>query len=251
MRILYKTIVTMVAAVLLSGLALPVLAERGRDDDSHRRENRVRDNSRRGPEHERYRAMEREHVRDRNWVLDKRHNHNHYYPKRGHVIRELPRSYRVFHHHHERYYFVDGIWYRPSVSGFVVVTPPVGMTVTLLPPFYTTIWVGGIPYYYADGVYYRWRPAERVYVVSEAPAEPEVVEDASIPQQLFVYPKQGQSSEQQNSDRYECHRWSVEQTGFDPTQPGGNVPEEQNVVKRSDYQRAMKACLEARGYSVQ
>ena len=37
--------------------------------------------------------------------------------------------------------------------------------------------------------------------------------------QLFIYPSKGQSPEQQNRDRYECHTWSVQQTGFDPTAP--------------------------------
>ena len=35
-------------------------------------------------------------------------------------------------------------------------------------------------------------------------------------QQMFIYPTQGQSQEQQNRDRYECHTWAVQQTGFDP-----------------------------------
>ena len=36
-------------------------------------------------------------------------------------------------------------------------------------------------------------------------------------QQIFMYPTKGQSPEQQNRDRYECHTWAVQQTGFDPT----------------------------------
>ncbi|MCK4837360.1 MAG: hypothetical protein KAS94_01080, partial [Desulfobulbaceae bacterium] len=67
----------------------------------------------------------------------------------------------------------------------------------------------------------------------------------------FIYPKEGQSEEQQATDRYECHRWSVDQTGFDPSQPGGDVPQREHSGKRLEYQRAMKACLEARNYSVQ
>ncbi len=40
----------------------------------------------------------------------------------------------------------------------------------------------------------------------------------AMAQQLMVYPEKGQSQDQQNRDQYECHRWSVQQTGFDPTQ---------------------------------
>jgi hypothetical protein len=35
--------------------------------------------------------------------------------------------------------------------------------------------------------------------------------------QVFAYPSAGQSQEQQNRDRFECHQWSVSQSGFDPT----------------------------------
>lgn len=42
-------------------------------------------------------------------------------------------------------------------------------------------------------------------------------------QQVFAYPNQGQSQEQQSRDRYECHTWSVQQTGFDPSNPNASV----------------------------
>jgi hypothetical protein len=35
-------------------------------------------------------------------------------------------------------------------------------------------------------------------------------------QQVFVYPQRGQSAEQQQRDRFECHQWAVQQSGFDP-----------------------------------
>jgi len=65
-----------------------------------------------------------------------------------------------------------------------------------------------------------------------------------------MYPKNGQTTEQQAADRYECHSWARGQTGFDPTAEGGGVPANENVSRRADYKRAMGACLEARGYSV-
>ncbi len=33
---------------------------------------------------------------------------------------------------------------------------------------------------------------------------------------LYVYPAHGQSDEQLGQDRFECHRWAVGETGFDP-----------------------------------
>ena len=68
--------------------------------------------------------------------------------------------------------------------------------------------------------------------------------------QMFIYPRSGQSEQQQAKDRYACHSWAMSQTGYDPTQPTGGVPESQANQKHSDYQRAMGACLDARGYTV-
>jgi outer membrane lipoprotein SlyB len=49
------------------------------------------------------------------------------------------------------------------------------------------------------------------------------VEPAPLPPppstQVIFYPNAGQSAEQQDRDRYECYRWSVQQTGFDPAAP--------------------------------
>ena len=229
--------------ILIISLAClqPVMADRGRGKNKNWKE----------PErYKKERTYKNKYREDKNYRLDNRYKHNRYYPKRGYVVKELPPDRRIFKHHQDHYYFNDGIWYRPSVGGFIVITPPIGLVVPFLPAFYTTIWVGRNPYYYADGVYYLWRPEDRVYVVTDPPPEEEVIPETNIPDKLFVYPKKGQSAEQQATDRYECHRWSVEQTGFDPTKAGGDVPAGEHAAKQLDYQRALKACLEARDYSV-
>jgi len=41
----------------------------------------------------------------------------------------------------------------------------------------------------------------------------------ALGQEPFVYPSKGQTPEQQKKDRYECHTWAVQQTGFDSTRP--------------------------------
>jgi hypothetical protein len=41
---------------------------------------------------------------------------------------------------------------------------------------------------------------------------------------LYIYPNKGQSSEQQSRDRYDCHTWAVQQTGFDPTSAQASAP---------------------------
>ena len=39
----------------------------------------------------------------------------------------------------------------------------------------------------------------------------------ALAQQVFIYPKAGQSQQQQDRDKYECHTWAVQNSGFDPT----------------------------------
>jgi hypothetical protein len=188
---------------------------------------------------------------NREYVLDHRFNHDHYYPPRGLAVRELPSGYYAARYRGAPYYFHGGVWYRSYGPRFVVVRPPIGIFVPLLPPFYTTVWVRGAPYYYADDTFYVWRPDERGYEVTEPPEGPAAdAASPSGPDDVFVYPKNGQGEEQQATDRYECHSWAVRQAGFDPTQPLGGVDESQVSSKRADYRRAEAACLEARGYSV-
>lgn len=176
---------------------------------------------------------------------DTRHQHNRYYPPRGHVVRVLPRDHRAVVHGGVRFYFSGGAWYRPQGSRFTVVVPPVGLFVPFLPPFYSTVWLRGVPYYYANNVYYAHKG--NGYVVVDPPKE-EVSQTPPPVEQMFVYPREGQSEQQQADDRYACHRWAVEQTGFDPTQ--SNLSDPLRIEKRADYQRAMTACLDGRGYTV-
>lgn len=180
---------------------------------------------------------------------DSRHHHNRYYPSVGLFVNIIPSGHHVVRYRNDPYYFHSGVWYRSSGARFVVVTPPIGLAVSILPPFYTTVWVGNTPYYYADGVYYTWRATQRDYVVVAPPRESDVVALPAEVSQQFIYPKNGQDELQQAKDRYECHRWSVSQTGFDPTQTS-DAATAPSASLRDDYQRATKACLDGRGYSV-
>ncbi len=184
--------------------------------------------------------------------VDDRYNHNRSYPVRGYVYAGLPHGYASVHYHGSPYYYGGGVWYRPYGPQFVVVAPPFGIGVGFLPPYYTTVWFGGVPYYYADQTYYQWYPQRREYVVTQPPTQQpsHVGEASSADANVFVYPRNGQSEAQQSTDRYECHAWAVQQSGFDPTRPSGGVADSEIEARRSDYRRAEGACLEGRGYSV-
>jgi hypothetical protein len=138
----------------------------------------------------------------------------------------------------------DGIWVTSSPRGWITVRPPIGIVVHDLPAFRTALVIGGLTYLYVNGVYYRERD-EGGYEVAAAP----VPEDPPL-DRLFVYPREGQSAEQQASDEYECHSWAVAQTGYDPTGVATGQTSTVSTTRRDDYQRASSACLEGRGYTV-
>jgi hypothetical protein len=181
-------------------------------------------------------------------VLDERYNHGRYYPPMGAFRPSLPPDYRPYYRGGQRYYFNGGIWYAPQGAGFVVVRPPAGLVISVLPPYYSTVWFGGVPYYYADNVYYTWQPDQNGYAVVDPPdnADTPSPPPASAQGDLIIYPKNGQTTEQQAADKFECHMWAKGQTGFDPTEPAGPG----SSMNRSNYDRAMSACLQARGYQV-
>jgi hypothetical protein len=189
--------------------------------------------------------------------IDPRFAHNHYYPNRGAYIGALPGRPFIVDRPGGRFFYSGGIWYAPYGPRFVVVGAPLGVFVPVLPPFYTTVWFGGVPYYYANDTYYMWNPAQSGYVTVDPPgAEQTASTDPPQPpppqppgDDLYVYPQQGQSDQQQANDKYECHKWSASQSGFDPTQQAGGVPPDQVAARRADYQRAMQACMQGRGYS--
>jgi hypothetical protein len=121
-----------------------------------------------------------------------------------------------------------------------------GLYFASLPYAYQTYWWGGVPYYYSDYTYYRWNGGVGQYETVAPPAEAQNQAGTSGTTDLFAYPKNGQTQEQQGKDKYECHHWAAGQTGYDPSQGAAAGP----VTRRSDYMRAQAACLEGRGYSV-
>jgi hypothetical protein len=207
-----------------------------------------------GPRRASRQTVKRAPAPQRNHFVDSRYQHNRSYPARGHSFRSLPRDHRAVMHGHSRYYYSQGVWYRPYRGRYAVVAPPVGLFVTFLPLAYTTIWMSGIPYYYANEIYYTETPGGYVVAeppegeVSEAPPDTEQSEE-SMENKMFIYPRKGQSEKQQADDRYECHTWAMGQTNYDPTRIPSGIPDDQIMQKREDYKRAMASCLDSRGYT--
>jgi hypothetical protein len=154
--------------------------------------------------------------------------------------------------------FWPGVFWGGSFAWFLPV----------LPAFCATYWWNSVPYYYYNDVYYTYDPSASGYVVTTpppaldsdaasgggdgagpaaapqaiAPGYPNPDAPAAAPMNgdgLFAYPKNGQSDEQQSTDRAECGQWAGAQTGADGSAAGS-----------MDYKRALTACLQGRGYSV-
>ncbi|MEX8520881.1 MAG: DUF6515 family protein [Leptothrix sp. (in: b-proteobacteria)] len=167
-------------------------------------------------------------------------------------ISALPPRHWVGNHRGSRYWFANGYWYAPYAGGYMVVNPPFGIVITDLPVFASIVTLGAVTYYVANDVYYRRVPegyevVERPGGIQSGPVAP------STPERRYVYPKLGQSAEKQAADEYDCHRWAVQQSGYDPTlalqaAPGAGVVSP--AGSPDNYQQATQACLEGRGYSV-
>lgn len=192
--------------------------------------------------------------------VDSGYGLNRSYLEAGTVVPEVPHDALAVPFGEEHYWFHDGVWYRQDAATFVVVAAPIGIVVPLLPSAFVTLSAAGVPYYYANGTYYTYVDNLQGYEVVAAPTGIERAPGASpvavtaptpigsYPQ--YIYPKNGQSADQQATDRYECHRWATGQSGFNPILTTGGVAPAEADIKRADYSRAMSACLEARGYSV-
>ncbi|QLF91894.1 hypothetical protein HW090_01210 [Pseudomonas sp. ABC1] len=111
-----------------------------------------------------------------------------------------------------------------------------------LPSAAREIWIGSTLYFLAAGTYYLWNADRKTYVVASPPT---VASTEPANYQVIAYPSNGQSSEQQARDRYECHSWAVGQSGFDPLSAAAA-----SETAPTLYRRAQVACLTGRGYSV-
>lgn len=242
--------------------------------------------------------------------MDRRHGHDHVYPDRGAIVRNVPQEATTVNYAGLSYRFAGGVWYQWLGPAYIVVAPPIGIIVPRLPAFATSFDSAGQTYLYANDVFYRSRPDLGGYEVvndpadaapersqasagaspsrlasaaptapatSPAPAKPAVqpttptaqaksaavapVTPAAAPSSassapanptgVAIHPRNGQSEDQQAMDRYECYRFAVGQTGFDPLSSNTGMPPADVERHDAEYSRAQAACLEGRGYSLQ
>jgi len=163
----------------------------------------------------------------------------------GHTIDRFPDQYRRVPYRGHDYYYSGGYWYQPQGPRYVVVAPPYGARVNYLPDYAQQLWVGSGLFFLAAGTYYQYLEDSREYVVVNPPVASAPVQQGSG-DDVIAYPANGQPPQQIEQDRYQCHRWAVEQTGFDPAAATYASP----AQVADNYRRALGACLSGRGYSV-
>jgi len=62
--------------------------------------------------------------------------------------------------------------------------------------------------------------------------------------QMYIYPAKGQNQQQQDKDRYECHTWAVQQTGFDPSKA---YPSNRNYYDPQPYNPSQPHVMKGAG----
>jgi hypothetical protein len=171
----------------------------------------------------------------------------HYGPGFAWFLPVLPFGYATYYWGGTPYYYYDNAYYNwdPSQNGYVATDPPPVMQSGSdeAPP-------SDVPPA-SDAPSPDYQPAPQSNYAYTPPPGANSTPPPAAPRgnwssaaDIYVYPRNGQSEQQTSSDRFECHKWSVAQTGFDPTRS-------MNLQGTSaDYRRAMGACLDARGYSV-
>ena len=169
----------------------------------------------------------------------------------------LPFGYATYYWGGNPYYYYDGGYYSwdPDYNGYVATDPPpVADTAASsgsdeAPPPSDA---GQSQSYDVQPQTYAPPPTNPNNVVTSPPPAASPPVSSTAPRgnwgggvsDIIAYPRNGQNDQQTSTDKFECHKWSVAQTGFDPTR---SINLQGTAM---DYRRAMGACLDARGYTV-
>ena len=132
--------------------------------------------------------------------------------------------------------------------------PGHGFFFASIPSYCKLVYWEGVPYYYADDLYYEWNGSAGAYQEVQPPAglAGQIAAQAPVVTELYVFPNGDQSNEQLERDREACHRWAVQQVGFDPKTAAPHIKaSDGSAAQLANYLRADAACLEAHDYRVE
>ena len=88
-------------------------------------------------------------------------------PQFGSIRTNVPRGAKSVKFNGDTYHWHNGAYYHPQGKRFVVVRPPIGLRIGILPLDYFMFTLGTIPYYYYYGTFYT--PMDGQYVVIDPP----------------------------------------------------------------------------------
>ncbi len=103
-----------------------------------------------------------------------------YYHRPGYTIRTLPTVATTVTLGGLVFFYADGIYYSRYNTGFMVVLPPIGLLVPILPLGYTVFQLRGVTYYYYADVYYIWDVHHSAYRVVEVPEDDETYQPGDV-----------------------------------------------------------------------
>ena len=166
----------------------------------------------------------------------------------GYIVDRFPDRHWQVPYRGQDYFYSGGYWYRPHGPRYVVVQPPYGIRVGYLPDYAREVWIGSSLLFLAAGAYYAYQPATQDYIVVPPPAPVPVAapQPVSNGYDVVAYPASGQTPAQVDQDRYDCYRWAVDQSGFDPAR----VTYAPSPAVVQTYRQAQGNCLSSRGYQV-
>lgn len=111
-------------------------------------------------------------------------------PPRPVVIRTMPPTAVVVVHGRYRYHYCDGFYYAARPEGYVIVRPPAGIVITVLPvnSIRITVAAGGV-FFYNGGIFYRESEGGYKTVTPPAgarvPGLPENAEKVNVEGKIF------------------------------------------------------------------
>ncbi|GHC17202.1 hypothetical protein GCM10010082_05320 [Kushneria pakistanensis] len=114
-----------------------------------------------------------------------------------------------------------------------------------LPDDARPIWIGDQRYYVSRDSWFMAAGGDGRYTPMPAPREVQMAGADMF--DVIAYPMTGQDLRQQGKDRGQCHRWAIDQSGFDAVR----ALEPPSRLQANTYHRALAACLAGHHYSVQ
>jgi hypothetical protein len=175
-------------------------------------------------------------------------------PPIGLVVASLPASATAVVSAGRPYLYANDVYYRPrpDLGGYEVVNDPVEPASEPAAATAGTTSVGVAVMPVAATVANAPSPpvSAPVAAAPAAPVAPVMALAAAVAPTPSPSPAAPPSVDQQARDRYECYRFAVTQTGFDPLRTPTGPAAADIAQRQSAYERAQAACFEGRGYAV-